>query len=311
MEQNRRNSVTEILLLIASGFLLSQFSIGMFIFTVPFLLAAPGFKNKNVPVLMIALSGLFSVIMELVNFKGFIGDSAYYGIIGFSLYYPLAITLVSAMWIRLRDFSSLVLRKLVISNIPVVILGLGLALWLSSGNGKEAFSLFTESVTSIIPSQLTEQIDAQLFAEVFMSLMLICMVPFGMIFGSLPVLISEFIIHKTDETWQNDFADMLMPPFFAWICMGLWAIAISGSLFLDLPLWLSVVVWNLVLGLSLHYILAGISIICARTRRKNPEIKSSKICVFCLICCFMPGMNIVFVSGFFIAGILETWIKMR
>lgn len=312
MEHTENKSfVKEVLLMFIASVLLSRLSIGIFVFTLPLLLIAPKIKKTSNAVLLTIASSVAVLAWNLVDYKEYLSSPQTFGVLGFGLFFPVCLAVVASVWIGLRDFSRLVLRKLVICSFPVILLSSGCAIWLSSSKGLEAYTYLQNYVIQLFPAVFGEQIDLKMLSQVFMTVLLIAVSPMGLTFGSIPVLISEFLLNKQDKEWQDNFSNMSMPPVFFWFTMLGWILALSGTLFLEYPVWLTILVWNFALSCSLYYLLAGISIICAKIRKKIPEAKASKICLICMIACLLPGTNLIAVLGLPVLGLLETWISLR
>lgn len=290
--------------------LLSRLTIASLFFNLPILLFVPKIRETAKAVLSVAMVMVLVAALTLFEYRDFL-SAENYGILFFALYFQLVSSVVAVIWTALRDFSDSVLRKIVICSYPVAIVGIVFAWVLGLPVSEPSVEGFKQSVIAVLnPEALGISINAESFADMFIMVLKLIIVPMGMVFGGLPVLVSELIVKKYDENWQNGFANMKMPDSFIWIFMAAWFAVIFTSV-KALPELVVIIAWNVALGLSLHYYLGGFSIVMARLRRKTPLITAGRVFLPIILLSILPGANAVVLAGLTILGALETWVKLR
>lgn len=304
---NNRELLTAVIC-IAMSVLFSKMSLASLFFNLPLLLFVPRVKKTGHAVLTFVITMVITAGWTLISYKEFLSTDGL-GVILFVMYFEVISSIGAITWTAIRNFSDSVLRKLVISSFPIAIMGIAFAVSLSLPFGSGWVEGIEYSVSSLLNTDALG-INSSSFAKLFVSVLKMIIVPMGMFFSALPILVSEFVLHKTDDNWQYGFANMKMPDSYIWIFMAVWALVLV-TFVADIPEWLSVIGWNIAFGLSLHYYLGGLSIITARARRNNANATALRIFIPAVLLSLLPGVNFVVISGLTIIGALETWIKLR
>lgn len=308
MERDRSGvSGLTVCLAVAASVLLSRLSLGVLLFPIPTLLISYRMERTQdaVAIQAVGLAGILAwqLIPEIRLFSP---ESS--GLLVLGLFFTLATGLTALIFTALRNYSSSVLRKLVIASVPIAVLGSIYLVWLETPAGVKA----AEGILSVFAGVFPEDIlgyDTQLFAYAALVVIKVCTVPFAVAFGSIPVLFTESGVNRFNSSWQAGFASMMMPPRFFWIYMGLIASCIAGRLLG----WNAVfiVALNLVLGLGLHYMLNGLSVVHALFRRRNPAFPASTLIYLMFFITFIPVLDLLVWIGLTVTGLLETWVRMR
>lgn len=306
---NTRKVAISAAICVALSVMLSRLSLGSLLYNLPLLLFVPKIRKTGYAVLTFAVSLILIGLLLLWEYRSYIG-TGFFGIIVYGLVFQVMSSVGAAVWTGLRNYSDSVLRKLVICSIPVMVIGVTFSLWLTMPSSEFLVQTLVGALTEVFPVEAFG-VDAGLVSQVFTTVLTLLSAPIGLVFSSFPILISEFILKKNDEKWQFDFANMKMPDYYIWFFMGFWAVALLGNLIDSMPVWVTVISWNLALGLSLHYFLSGISVLTSVLRRKSATLTASRVFVPIVIAAVIPGINAVVLTALVVLGAVETWVKLR
>lgn len=293
---------------IITSVLFSKLSLGSLFFNIPLLLFVPRIEKKLYAILTFVITWVLMVAVTLFDFRDVISTGDF-GVVFFALYFQTMASIGAIVWTGLRDYSDSVLRKLVICSYPIAVLGIVCSIVMSLPCAAGWVDSIKVAVASLFDTEVLG-INSETFATMFVTVLLLITAPIGMVFSGLPILLSEVILRKTDETWQFNFANMKMPNIFVWILMGTWA-AVLLTTVVVVPTWVAIIVWNVALGLALHYFMSGVSIVVAALRRKSANVSAGRVIIPVMILSIVPGLNVAVVAGLSILGALETWIKLR
>ncbi len=310
MQQESNKSLwKEFVLVTVAGILLSRFSLGSVLMTLPLLLVAPRVKDLWQVLLGFAVVLIGTVTWTVIDYKSLI-EAGYGSVLAMSLYLPVCTITGTAIWSVISRKSRAGLRKFFYSSLPVVVLGLGLAVWFSSEAASSTRELLKSSMLTIF-SEENLGFSMESVVELSLALLNIVFVPMGMLVVGVPILIGELIMYRRDEAWLFDFAFMKLPDVFLGVFFGSWALALASSLISAIPMVLYCVAWNVALAMTVLYAIQGLSILVARFRRTSAYFSVGKIVLMVLILCLLPGVNLICLVGLPVLGILETWFRFR
>ena len=311
MDRSRVSETTFIILSMASSVALSYLSGGIFVFTLPMLFLGRRIKRTVNYVLLQIVTYICVIAVNLLQYRGFF-SSPYWGIIAFSCLMPFVSISQTLVYTSMREKSNSVMRKLVSASIPAFILGTAFAVWLASPVGSESFQTLAASIKqSFENTNAVMGIDFSQISDLMLPMMLIVMVPASMIFAAFPIIVSEFAANSADEQWQYGMANMKMPKKYVLVIAA--AVAVTGVSYLvdAVPAYVAVAGWNVGLGMGLHYVLNGYSILVAYFRRRTAYVSAARILVLVVVMGFIPGIGFAVYFGLAVLGILENWIKLR
>ena len=310
MQQGYKQSVwKELILVTVVGILFSRFSLGSVIMTIPLLMIAPRVKDLWQALLSFAVVLVGTVLWSVLDYKNVI-EAGYGSVLAVSLFLPVCTVLGAATWTAVSRKSRAGMRKFFLTCIPIVVLGLALALWFSSDNATSTRELLKQSMLAIF-SEESLGYSFETVVDLALSFLTISFLPMGMLIVGIPVLISELIMYRYDEAWQYDFAFMKLPDPFIWGFFGFWVLALTSSLVSAIPVAVYCVAWNVALALTVLFAIQGLSIIVARFRRTSAYFSVGKVVGLLLILCLLPGVNLICIVGLPVLGVLETWFRFR
>ena len=310
MQQGTEKSVwKELVLVTIVGILFSRFSLGSVLMTIPLLLVVPRVKKLWQALLAFVVVLVGTVLWVVIDSKDLI-TAGYGGILLISLFLPVCTITGTAAWMISSRKSRAGLRKFFHSIIPVVVLGLALAIWFSTDYAASTKEILKNTLLYAFPED-SLGVNIESIVDVALSFLNIAFVPMGMVVVAIPVLISELIMYRYDEAWQYDFACMKLPDPFVWVFFGFWVLALASSLVTAIPMVAYCIAWNVALAVSVLYAVQGLSILVARFRRTTAFMSVGKVVTFVIILCFIPGLNLICIVGLPILGLLETWFRFR
>lgn len=327
----RNRLIRDSLLMVIASMLLYRLMFTNILYTIPLLLLAPRFEDRRMALLPVAAVFLLVVGGELFTARNVLGQSTTPLILVIGLFIPVVLLVAAAVWIWLRDSRSLV--RYLASCVFAVVAGIGLAVWLHSGSDtvmrvgeiysstfKALFSTFMPTTTpALIATEEVVQATAEttilgVNADVLFALCLQVVyhsfVPMCMAVIGVSALISECMLHRQDEAWQQRVANWRLPENAIWVFLGAWTLVLLNMV-LPFPGAVSALAMNLAMSVSLLYMVQGISILIFLIRRRNPLFSVTRAMVFVFLCMMLPGLNALVVLVLPLIGALETWITFR
>ncbi len=298
-----------ICLMVLSSIVLSRLSMGLILFPLPVLLSVNGIWNKRkaIAVHLVSSAGVLGLAL-FSNRSLFSAEYLTIGLLG--LVFPLTITVACTLWTALRDFSNSILRKLVFCSIPTAVIALSFSVWLCLPGAQQSIETLRTVYTIVVPQGLSGEVPLD-FGTVLIGVLKFGSVPVAILFQGIPILISECLLHRGDEKWYFDFANMKLPYKYVWVYFGLLALSIITprlSFVGQIPV---LILWNLTFGLSIHFIFDGISVLVSRLRKRSMRFTPGKIMIWVTLSLLIPGFNMFVVSALLATGIFENWFKIR
>jgi len=307
MDRDRSLASLTVVTSLVLSVVLSRLSLGVLVYPIPLMLASYRMEKTLHAVLVQALALVAVLAWRIIPEVNLLTPEAM-GMFLLGLLFILSTGLTSLIYTALREYSSSMLRKMVLASIPVMILGSVYIIWLGTASGVVA----AEGIRAIFAAVFTDEIlgfDTAMFAEVALLIVKLVAVPFSMIFGAIPVLVTESGANRFNSEWQANFASMMMPPVFFWVFCGLLATSVVGYVTNSETVMLIGI--NLLCGFGLHYMLNGLSVVHAWIRRKNPAFGSSTLIYMLFFLSFIPFLGGVAWVALVVTGLLERWVRMR
>lgn len=308
MEQTDRTVLRNVILGTVLAVILSRFTIASLFMTLPILMACSRIRETSKAMAPFGVLLLVLVGWTLVENRVILGTELQ-PVLLVGLYPPVAATIGSAVWLATRDRSGSLLRRFFWACIPVFVLGLALSVYFASDASAVVRTALTESVLYFFPAE-SLGVDLSAIAKASVDMLMLFYAPLGIVVLGIPVLISELSLHKFDERWQFDFANMKFPDSYVWVFFASWALALLFNL-VSVPSWMLAVAWNTALAMGILYAVVGVSILVAFARRRTAAISAGRIVFTLILFCFLPLLNVVVLIGLPILGVLETWFNFR
>jgi len=286
---------------------LSRLSLGVLVYPIPLMLVSYRMEKTLHAVLVQALALVAVLAWRIIPEANLITAEAL-GLFLMGLLFILSTGLTSLIYTALREYSSSMLRKMVLASVPVMVLGSAYVAWLGTASGIVA----AEGIRNVFAAVFTEEIlgfDTAMFADVALLIVKLVAVPFSMIFGAIPVLVSESGVNRFNSEWQAGFASMMMPPVFFWVFCGLLALSVVGYAVKSETVTLIGI--NLLAGFGLHYMLNGLSVAHSWVRRRNQGFGASTLIYMLFFISFIPFLGGVVWLALLVTGLLERWVRMR
>ena len=301
MDRERSLSSLTIGISLILSVMLSRLSLGVLVYPIPVMLSSYRMEKARDSVLLQAAALIIVLVWRIVpEVKVVNADTLGMFILG--IVFILSTGLTTLIYTALREYSSSMLRKLVIASVPVMILGCAYTIWLETESGLVAADGIRKLFSSVMP-------ETEMFANVGLLVVKLFAVPFSMVFGAIPVLFTESAVNRFKSEWQAGFASMMMPPVFFWVFCILLAVSLVG--YLAGSRIVTLVGVNLLMGLGLHYILNGLSVVHAWIRNKNPAFAASTLIYLLFFISFIPFLGGVAWLVLLVTGLLERWVRMR
>lgn len=309
MEQTDKVALRNLILGAILGVILSRFSIGSILMTVPVLLACQSVRKDSIKVGVFAAMLVAVTIWQLISFRDIIGTE-YWPVMLTGLYVPAAITVGSAVWALTYGHSGSLMRRFFWACIPVFAMGLLMSLYFALDASQGVRDVMANSVLYYFRSD-SLGVDFEPIVKMVVDSLMYYFAPLGVLLLAFPVVVSDINLNKYDEEWQYDFANMKLPDTYVWVLFGSWAMALLSVWIKSFPIWLKAISWNCALSMTVLYFVVGVSILVAFARRRTAAITAGRIVFTVCLVCFIPGLNVVAIAGLPVLGILETWIHLR
>ena len=305
MEQTDRTAIRNLILGTAIGIILSRFTIGSILMTVPVLLVCPGIRNTAYKVLSFAAMLAGVVIWTVLTWR-----AESWQIVLFNLYFPVGMIIGSAVWAVGAKYSSSSMRKFFWAAIPVFIMGLGMGFFFASDLSSDVKEYLTGLVYYLFQFE-SLNIDMSSVVITVVDMMALFFAPAAVLGLALPIVIADVNVNRFDEDWQYDFANMKLPDPYVWVFFASWAVALVSNWVKGVPTWILVLAWNVALTMTVLYMVVGVSILVAFARRRTAAITAGRIVFTVVLLCIIPVLNVIMYIGLPLLGVLETWIAFR
>ena len=307
MEQTDRTAFRNLIIGTAIGIILSRFTIGSILMTVPVLLVCPKIRNTGIKVLSFAAMLLGVAIWAIVEQLVVLGTLDWVSTV-WSLFYPALMIIGSAVWTVGGDFSRSSMRKFFWASIPVFVLGVAMALFFVSD---KAIPLRESMANMFLYTSEYLGVDFSSIVQIMVTMMALLFAPAGVLALALQIVIADVNVNRFDEDWQYDFANMKLPDSYVWVFFASWIIVLASNWVEAIPFVILVIVWNLALTMTVLYMVVGVSILVAFARRRTAAITAGRIVFTVVLLSFIPVLNVIMFIGLPVLGILETWIAFR
>ncbi|NCB02049.1 MAG: DUF2232 domain-containing protein [Spirochaetia bacterium] len=267
-------------------------------------------KSKEmVPIIIVIL---FVIGYHYIQLQELLEQRKAIGLFIIGLYLPISTLVAGSVWIATER--ERMLYRLLYASFFATVVGFFIVLWLSGTSAsalytKEVYmSLITSLVTFVMNNQLPMN-DMNELGKVVISVI----TNFGLTlfiaqFG-VAVFISDMIIHRYSIEYQNRLMRLSVPHEAIWFLLAGMS-AILFTFLVEIKL-LESIAYNVSTVVALLYAVQGISIASNYLVKKFPHMKPSRIFFLSGAFMILPGANIIFIIGFPLLGISETWITYR
>ena len=283
------------------------------LFIIPLLFIAPRFPSTKMALIPIGIFSVWLIGSQLLSMGKVLYQNSLMGTFFIVLYLPINLLIGSAIWILLKEHKSL--NRLFFASAFAAISGLALVIWLSSDSASAVATekVYREVVNATLPAMLGSQaplgINSNSVFDAVVRVLKIAFLPLFVGQFGLSVLISEQMISRGDEKFQNRLASFTLNENYVWPFLISWTVVLL-NLFIKVEI-LEVLAWNSALTLTLLYLVQGMAIISYLIRKKNPRINATRVYILSALLMVMPGVNVVVLAALPILGVSQTWINLR
>lgn len=285
---------------------LSRLPIANFFYTLPLLFVGGMVRNKKEMTLSFAISLI--AIVALVYLECLNSGDLQLALFVVSLLIPVGIGLGSLCWYLLDQYTYKI--RFIASSVIVGLVSLAFLLFLGSDNS--SFVSFVDEMVVLYSQVLATdlEVNTSIIVQVMTLSLKLMLVPLMVLLMGVIELLSEALMHKSDESWQDKIANIKVLNDFVWVFLVAFFAALGCS-WLKAPETLTIVVWNLALISAIVYGIQGYAILLFVIRKKTKNLKASKLVINMFIFMLIPGLNIAVIVGLPLLGVLETWITFR
>jgi hypothetical protein len=313
MEPLRSNkTLRTVVLPIAISIALYWITSSTFLSVIVLLLASHKVETVNKGLLSVLIVILFVIAYHFIQLRDLLNKGEGFGLFIIGLYLPISTLIASGVWIATEK--KRMLYRLLYASLFAFVSGFLIVVWLS-GNSESALytkDVYQDLITSLVSLVMINQMpvnDMNEVANIVTSMITNVGLMFFIAQFGVAVFISEMITKRFNSEFQERMLKWRIPHEAIWFLLaGMSAILLS---FLVDSVLLESLAYNVSTVIALLYTVQGISIATNFLVKKVPHIRPSRIFFLSGALLILPGANVVFILGFPLLGISETWITYR
>lgn len=313
MEPLRSNiTLRTIVLPIAISIALYWITTSTFLSVIVLLLASQKVETVEKGLLLVLAVILFVIAYHLIQFRGLLNTGEGFGLFIIGLYLPISTLIAGGVWIATEK--KRMLYKLLYASLFACVSGFLIVIWLS-GNSDSATAtrvVYQDLISSLASMVVMNQVpsnDLNELAQVVTSIITSVGLMFFIAQFGIAVFISEMMVKRFDSEYQKRMLKWSIPHEAIWFLLGGMSTILLS--FLVDSILIKSLAYNVSAVVALLYAVQGISIAAHVLVKKFPHIKPSRIFFLSGALMLLPGANVVFIVGFPLLGISETWIAYR
>ena len=284
------------------------------LFVAPLLLYAIRYGERPAIGLITVAMGLL-IAFTAFKMRSMLSDRTGVAVLLINLHSPLSLSAAGIMWLMMRGERRL-LRRLMIALLPSLLLLLILAIFIFSDRAlpSELYALYGNAFAALlgpVVSLLAPGLDIMIVVDLAIHLALDMIYPvlFAGICASL--FIYESARHSRESRWEDDVMSFSFPQDAIWGFIASWALVLLLC-FVSAPLLLGIAVMNLAGVWTLVYAIQGFTVVYARIRRRNRNVRSMTLFIILIAIGFLvPGINLIVLIGVPALGVLETFFDLK
>lgn len=297
---------------VVTSFFLYKFTSTTAFFIIPLLLVAPRIERNQA--LLLPLVVLLLIVGDsLIRGRGIAWDRTYLGSLAVGFYLPLSMLIGVVVYLLLPDKPMLV--KFLAGSAFAAFGGVCLVLWFRSSSeaaretGEALRALYAQLIDTLLGSTLGLGVSGDQLFDLIVKVLELMFLPLFMVQYGFSLLLSEFLLHRANPTFQQRLEWWKLPPNSIWVFLISWSVVLLLR-FVELP-FIAMLAWNSALAISLLYLVQGMSLVAFLVRKRNQRISAMKIFILLGLLVVMPGINSVFLIALPLLGVSETWFSFR
>lgn len=283
-----------------------------FLSTIVLLLASSKVETVQKGLMLVLAVMLFVIAFHFIQLRALLNKGDGFGLLIIGLYLPISTLIAGGVWIATEK--KRMFYKLLYASLFAFVSGFLIIIWLS-GNSESAVKtrlVYQNLISSLASNVVMNQVpntDLHGLAKIVTSVITnIGLMFFVAQFGTA-VFISEMIVNRFNSEYQERMLKWSIPHEAIWFLLGGMSLILLS--FLADSILIKSIAYNVSAVVALLYAVQGISIGANFLVKKFPHIRPSRIFFLSGALMMLPGANVVFVLGFPLLGISETWIAYR
>ena len=313
MESLRSNDTLKFVVIpVAISIALYWITSSSFLSVIVLLFTSKKIENMQVRLISVFIVILFVIGYHILQLQDLLKTGEGIGLLIIGLYLPISTLIASGIWIA--TYKERMLYRLLYSLIFAGIVGFFIVFWLQGNSAsaiytKEVYQKLLSSLVSLVMSNQMQVNEMNAVGDIVIS----AITNFGLTlfiaqFG-VAVFISEMMVNRFSSEYQERLLKWNLPHGTIWFLLaGMSTILLV--ILVKFPL-LESLAYNVSSVIALLYAVQGISIASNYLVKKFPHIRPSRIFFLSGALMMLPGANVVFIVGFPLLGISETWITYR
>ena len=307
-------SLVEGILMFVISYVLFNLELFSLFFMVPLLLYAINNGTRKAG-LLTAVFMLFIIVTDIFLIEGSMDTRLGFAFLLIDLYIPLSLSAAGIIWLRTRGERRL-LGRLWMTLLPSIVLivpcaafilsdrALSSAVYTAYGN---AFAVMFGPVLGLVAPGVDMKVLTDLILITVMSLL------FPVLFCGIcaTCFIYESALHSRESEWEEAVMRFSFPQDAIWGFIVSWALVLVLR-FVSAPLLLGIAAMNLAGVWTLVYAIQGFTVVYARIRRRNRNVRSMTLFIILVaIGLLIPGINLIVLIGVPALGVLETFFDLK
>ncbi len=313
MESLRSNDTLKFVVIpVAISIALYWITSSSFLSVIVLLFTSKKIENMQVRLISVFIVILFVIGYHILQLQDLLKTGEGIGLLIIGLYLPISTLIASGIWIA--TYKERMLYRLLYSLIFAGIVGFFIVFWLQGSSAsaiytKEVYQKLLSSLVSLVMNNQMQVNEMNAVGDIVIS----AITNFGLTlfiaqFG-VAVFISEMMVNRFSSEYQERLLKWNLPHGTIWFLLaGMSTILLV--IVVKFPL-LESLAYNVSSVIALLYAVQGISIASNYLVKKFPHIRPSRIFFLSGALMMLPGANVVFIVGFPLLGISETWITYR
>ena len=290
------------------SFILSNFSIGSLVFTLPLLFIYKRYPERNADTACVAVMVLV-LAQTLYDFIKMSDGNLTYLFVLVMLYIPISLMLGAVVWGKTKGVE-LDKRLFLLLLAPLGVFLIFVVLFVLDKDGALLVSNNYSLMTKELLSQMMGLDSTEDIYFVVEYLVLSCIVFIAYMNILFVSYISSLFLQKDVNYFNFRIATFKVSYKYLNVFLTLLALFIV-SYVISFPMSIRLIINNATLCFASLYFVQGIAILYFKIRKAGSNMNSSRLLPLGVLFLLLPGINTFIFLAFTIIGFAENWIKIR
>ena len=313
MMDNRLRVAGEAFLLLLLSLVMSEVGLASLIAVTPLLFFSIRHGRIGASIL---IAGAFILELVIAGFRGGAFGAGKLGaaVLMIEMFIPLSLSAAGIVWLSTKGMS--VMKRLFMTLLPSLVLALACIAFFYSDRAllSDLQLLFEDAFATLVGPVLElilPGVDMSLIAYVALLSVVSLVLPVILCGICASCFIYETVLHSRESDWEEKVMCLEYNPDAVWGFIVSWALVLLLR-FVSAPLLLGIAAMNLAGVWTLVYAIQGFTVVYARIRRRNRNVRSMTLFIILVaIGLLIPGINLIVLIGVPALGVLETFFDLK